>query len=332
MDLFDFQEETFDESYCPKRLIEFKRYRETMKGNSLNTIKSYTLDIIILLKYLKVKRGLVNKGTDFKDIKIDDIDDAFLNSITLEDMYSFLIFCKKYFDNGNSTVARKTSSMRAFFKYLHDKAKVIENNFATELDTPKIGKRKPKYMSLEEANRLLDSIQGRNAERDRLIITIFLNCGLRLAELCSIDIDSIKDDMIRIIGKGNKERTVYLNDACLDAINTYLPIREEILKKNNNEEEKALILSERGNRIARRSVQEVIERRLKASGLSGLGYSTHKLRHTSATLMYKYGDVDILLLKEILGHENVATTQIYTHTDNEMLRQAVKVNPLNKKK
>ena len=299
MDLFDFQEETFDESYCPKRLIEFKRYRETMKGSSLNTIKSYTLDIIILLKYLKVKRGLVNKGTDFKDIKIDDIDDAFLNSITLEDMYSFEL--------------------------------TIENNFATELDTPKIGKRKPKYMSLEEANRLLDSIQGRNAERDRLIITIFLNCGLRLAELCSIDVDSIKDDMIRIIGKGNKERTVYLNDACFDAINTYLPIREEILKKNNNEE-KALILSERGNRIARRSVQEVIERRLKASGLSGLGYSTHKLRHTSATLMYKYGDVDILLLKEILGHENVATTQIYTHTDNEMLRQAVKVNPLNKKK
>ena len=151
---------------------------------------------------------------------------------------------------------------------------------------------------------------------------------MRLAELCSISINDIKDDTIRIIGKGNKERTVYLNDACLEAIDNYLPVRSMQIKEKNLTLD-ALIISERGKRIARRTVQEVIEKQLKKAGLNDKGYSTHKLRHTSATLMYKYGDVDILVLKEILGHENISTTQIYTHTDNDMLRAAVKVNPLN---
>ena len=332
MDLYDFQEiTTTTESEYPKRLKEFVKYRETMKGSSTNTIKSYCLDLIIMFKYLKIKKGLVIKGTDFKDIKINDIDDVFYNEITLEDMYSFLIFEKKYFKNGNSTIARKIASMRAFFQYLYSKLKIIDNNYTLDLDIPKSGKRKPKYMSLEEANALLSIEGGRNETRDNLILILFLNCGMRLAELCSMDYDAVNNDTIRIIGKGNKERIIYLNDSCMDAINKYLPIREKLIK-DKGLDNPALILSERGNRIARRTVQEVVEKRLKAAGLMKKGYSTHKLRHTAATLMYKYGQVDILLLKEILGHESVSTTQIYTHTDSDMLRDAVKVNPLNNPK
>lgn len=331
LDLYDFQEENIDEKDYPERLTEFVKYMDTMKGSSSNTIISYSRDIVIFLRYLKVKKGLTKKGTPFHEIKVNDVDDKFYNNITLEDMYSFLIFCKKYFNNGSSTIARKIASLRAFSKYLHIKVKVVDHDYSIELDRPKIGKRKPKYMNLDEANSLLDSIDSRNYERDFCIITLFLNCGMRLAELCSINLSSIKDDTIKIIGKGNKERTIYLNDACLSAINDYMKVRAKIIADKNLDTD-ALFLSERGNRIARRSVQEIIERQLKNAGLSGKGYSTHKLRHTSATLMYKYGDVDILVLKEILGHENVSTTQIYTHLDNDMLREAVKVNPLNNKK
>ena len=331
MDLYDFQEENFSAEEFPPRLNEFVKFRETMKGSSKNTIDSYTRDIMIMLRYLKVKKGQVEKGTEFKNINVSDIDDKYFNNITLEDMYSFLIFCKKYFDNGSSTIARKIASMRAFFKYLHTKLKIIDHDYSVELDKPKIGKRKPKYMNLDEANSLISNIDSRNYERDFCIITLFLNCGMRLAELCSINLDAIKDDTIRIIGKGNKERTIYLNEASLDAINKYIKVRSKIIKEKNIDSE-ALFLSERGNRISRRTVQDIIEKQLKNAGLSDKGYSTHKLRHTSATLMYKYGDVDILVLKEILGHENVSTTQIYTHLDNDMLREAVKVNPLNIKK
>ena len=331
LDLYDFQETDIDEKDYPERLTEFAKYMETMKGSSYNTIKSYSRDIAIFLRFLKVKKGLAKKGTAFHDIKINDITDDFYNKITLEDMYSFLIFCKKYFNNGSSTIARKIASLRAFNKYLHLKVKIIDHDYSIELDRPKIGKRKPKYMNLDEANSLLDSINSRIYERDFCIITLFLNCGMRLAELCSINLSSIKDDTIKIIGKGNKERTIYLNDACLSAINNYLKVRNKLVAEKKLDTD-ALFLSERGNRIARRSVQEIIEKQLKNAGLSGKGYSTHKLRHTSATLMYKYGDVDILVLKEILGHEDVSTTQIYTHLDNDMLREAVKVNPLNNKK
>lgn len=327
MDLYDFEDKNLNDSNYPPRLVSFNSYLETMKGSSNNTIISYSRDIMLFLKFLKVKKGQVKKGTDFSDIKVNDIDDEYLRNITLDDMYSFLIFSKQYFENGSSTIARKIAAMRGFFKFLHNKAKIIDTDFTVELDKPKIGKRKPKYMNLDEANILLSAINSRNYTRDYLIITLFLNCGMRLAELCSIDIDSIKDDTIRIIGKGNKERTVYLNDACLKAIDSYIKVRNDFIKEKNIESP-ALLLSERGNRIARRTVQEVIENQLKNAGLNNLGYSTHKLRHTAATLMYKYGEVDILVLKEILGHENVSTTQIYTHTDNDMLREAVNLNPL----
>lgn len=327
--LEDFRDDNILNNEYPECVNNYIKYMDTMKGSSKNTINSYVIDIIIMLKFFKYKKGLVPKEINFNDIKINDISNDFLDKITLDDMHAFLIFEKRYFDNGNSTIVRKVASMRSFFKYLNKKAKVIKNNYTDELDRPKIGKRKPKYMNLDEANSLLNSIDSRNFERDFLIITLFLNCGMRLAELCSIKITDIKDDTIRIIGKGNKERMVYLNESCIRAIENYKPIRAKLLHRKNIETQEALILSERGNPIARRTVQEVIENQLKKAGLSGKGYSTHKLRHTAATLMYKYGEVDVLVLKEILGHENVSTTQIYTHTDNDMLREAVKVNPLN---
>lgn len=329
MNLMDFKNNVSVTEH-PKRLDDFIRYMETMRGSAKNTIDGYSTDLMLFFKFMKVRRGFISDKVEFKDIKVNDIDDDFIKEITLDDIHSFLIFSSKYLDNGNSTIARKIASMRALFKYMHTKLKIIPYDVTLDLDKPKIGKRKPKYMNLDEATNLLDSVSSRNPERDLLIITLFLNCGMRLAELCSINASDIKGDIIRIIGKGDKERLVYLNESCIDAIYKYLPIREDILNKRNTKQE-ALFVSERGTRVARRTVQGIVYSQINKAGLGGEGYSTHKLRHTAATMMYKHGGVDVLLLKEILGHEDVSTTQIYTHTDSDMLRDAVKVNPLNRK-
>ena len=327
MKLQDFRD-TEDKHEYPFRLNEFIKYMETLKGSSPNTTASYSLDVVQLLRFMKVKRNILKEDVEFHDIDINDINDDFLKSITYDDLQSFLIFSKNYLNNQNVSIARKIASLKAFFKYLTKKAGVCTTNPSIELDKPKTGKRKPKYLSLDEANKLIENVHSRNTVRDKLIIILFLNCGMRLSELCSINVNDINDDTIRIIGKGNKERTVYLNEACINALLRYKYVRNDIVKRkrlNTN----ALILSERGQRISRRTVQGIVTNQLNNAGLSGKGYSTHKLRHTAATLLYKYGKVDILLLKEILGHEAVSTTQIYTHADNEMIRDAVKVNPLN---
>lgn len=329
MDLYDFADNNNDDE-LPYRLKEFIKYMETMKGSSKNTTMGYSSDICLLLRFMKVKRGIAKRGTELHDIPIADIDDDFLKNITFEDMQAFLVFSSKYLSNCSSTISRKVASIRAFFKYLTNKVKVCPVNNSVDLDKPKIGKRKPKYLNLNEANKLLDCVSSRNETRDKLIITLFLNCGMRLAELCSINVSDIKKDTIRIIGKGNKERTIYLNETCIDAIEAYMKARNELCEKKAITTD-ALIISERGNRIGRRTVQGIVERQLDNAGLGGKGYSTHKLRHSAATLLYKYGKVDVLVLKEILGHEEVSTTQIYTHTDNDMIRDAVKVNPLNNK-
>ena len=229
--------------------------------------------------------------------------------------------------NGNSAKARKVASIRSFFDYLHTKINLIEKNPANNLEFPKTDNRQPVYLTLEQAKSLLDTISNNPNElfrkRDYAIVTLFLNCGLRLSELVSIDIHKIKEDTLTVIGKGNKERTIYLNDACKEALNDYIKIRPKDAK-----DEKALFLSKRKNRISTRAVQHMIDKYLEKTGLDPSIYSTHKLRHTAATLMYKYGNVDIRALQDILGHENVATTQIYTHIDDERLREAVNSNPL----
>ena len=232
-----------------------------------------------------------------------------------------------------ATRARKASTIRIFFAYLYDQ-KIIPDNPAIGLKTPKLGKRMPKYLSLEDSKKLLNVTydeNDENKERDYAIITLFLNCGLRLSELVGINISNIdfSENRLTVIGKGNKERTIYLNNACVNAIKGYMSVRPtEGVKNDSKASNKALFLSKRKERIGNRTVQYIVDRELMKAGLDTSKYSTHKLRHTAATLMYQYGKVDIRALQELLGHESIATTEIYTHVSNEQVRNAIESNPL----
>ncbi|HYF82919.1 MAG TPA: tyrosine recombinase XerC [Clostridia bacterium] len=307
----------------PSVAVEFLEYMETIRGKSKNTITAYGYDLALFFKFIKIKRGYVAVDMNIDEIPIDDIDLYIINNISLADFYSFLSFAANQRDNKNYARARKVACLRSFFKYLH-MTKMIKENPCVDLESPKINSRHPAYLTLDESKLLLSSIDGENKERDYAIITLFLNCGLRLSELIGIDINKISGDILTVIGKGNKERTVYLNNACILAINRYLKVRpaDEVKDKN------ALFLSERKRRISKRSVQYLVKKYIGISNLDIEKYSPHKLRHTAATLMYKYGKVDIRSLQQILGHENISTTQIYTHLDDETLRNAVKSNPL----
>lgn len=310
----------------PRSVNDFVNYLDTIRGKSSNTINGYKVDLTLFFRFLKLYKGLAKQTDAFELIKINDIDDKFIRSIKLPDLYAFISFAENYRNNGNYARARKVATLKSYFKYLQGKAKIIDENPAIELESPKISKRNPIYLTLDESKCLLRSIEGKYEERDYCIITLFLNCGLRLSELCGIDISNIKEDTLTVIGKGNKERTVYLNKACIKALNRYLLVRnldfEKIKDKN------ALFISKNYTRINKRSVELMLKKYLKLSNLDTEKYTPHKLRHTAATLMYKYGNVDIRSLQKILGHENVSTTQIYTHVDDEKLREAINSNPL----
>ncbi|MCX7903988.1 MAG: tyrosine recombinase XerC [Caloramator sp.] len=311
----------FDEN-LPYILNDFLGYLYTVKGKSLNTIDGYKVDLRLFLKYIKkIKNNLKN---EIDDIDISDVNAELIKQVTLNDIYSFINYVSIKRQNSTYARARKIAAIRSFFNYLETKAKIIKENPARELESPKINKRHPVYLTLEQSKKLLDSIKGRNKERDYAIITLFLNCGLRLSELVSIDISKIKGDTLTVVGKGNKERTVYLNKACIRAINSYLAVRP----KDGVVDKDALFLSERKKRIDKRTVEKLVKKYIVSAGLLNDKYTPHKLRHTAATLMYKYGKVDIRALQHILGHESVSTTQIYTHIDDEILRDAVKSNPL----
>lgn len=310
----------------PEIVKDFLEYMGTIRGKSPRTVQGYSYDLTLFLKYMKVKRNIVPEGTPFDEIRINDIDNYFLRTIGLNDLYSFISYAANERNNFNYARARKVACLRSFFKFLHTKAKIIDENPALELEPPKINSRQPVYLSLDESRALLKVIDGPYKERDYAIIMMFLNCGLRLSELVSIDLDKINGDTLRVIGKGNKERTVYLNEACMKAVKDYIKVRaSEGIKEKDK---KALFISRLKERISPRTVQEIVKKYIKNAGLDDNKYSPHKLRHTAATLMYKYGNVDIRALQQILGHESVATTQIYTHIDDERLRQAVKSNPL----
>lgn len=308
----------------PLLVNDFLNYMETIRGKSKNTIIAYGYDLNLFFKFIKIRRNIVPADTELDQIYIGDIDEYIIRTISLSDLYSFLSFTANQRDNKNHARARKVACLRSFFKYLQNKAKVIDENPALDMEPPKTNSRQPIYLTLDESKRLLASIDGENKERDYTIITLFLNCGLRLSELVGIDINKINGDILTVIGKGNKERTVYLNKACLNAINAYLKVRPHDGVKDKN----ALFLSERKQRISKRTVQYLVKKYIGTSDLDTERYSTHKLRHTAATLMYKYGNVDIRALQHILGHENISTTQIYTHIDDDRLRSAVKANPL----
>ncbi len=310
----------------PSAAIDFITYMETIKGNSKKTIEAYSYDLMLFFKFMKIRKNIVHEDTEFDEININDIDDYFLRTIGLNDLYSFISYTAKERNNYNYARARKVACLRSFFKYLHGKSKIIDTNPAIELEPPKISIRQPLHLSLDDSKTLLKSVDGPYKERDYAILILFLNCGLRLSELVGINTDSIKDDILRVIGKGNKERTIYLNKACINAINEYLKVRD--CNDIKESDKKALFISRNKQRISPRTIQVIVKKYLKAAGLDDKKYSTHKLRHTAATLMYKHGNVDIRALQQILGHKSVATTQIYTHIDDERLRQAMKSNPL----
>ena len=315
----------------PDFLNSFLDYSITILNKSPNSVKEYNYDLSMFLKYMKIHFKLT-KETDFANISIADFDIATLRKITLEDIHSFVSFLAINNKSKPATRARKISTIRIFFKYLSVKAKIINVNPAQNLETPKQDKRMPKYLTLEDSKKLLNVAMqedNRNKERDFAIITLFLNCGMRLSELVGIDIKDIKFDdyTMTVIGKGNKERTIYLNKVCIEAINQYLEVRPK--EGINYNSKNALFLSERRDRISKRTVQYIVEKELRKAGLDTTKYSTHKLRHTAATLMYQYGSVDIRALQELLGHASISTTEIYTHVANEQVRDAVERNPLN---
>lgn len=309
----------------PILLKEFLQHIYVVKNKSTLTVEEYCLDNKLFLKFLKRSKGFVPSSVAVEDIDISDIDISFLKSITLLDAYTFLAYCKDERDNDAAARARKVSSIRAFFKYLCTQRKLLNENPMEELETPKLKKSKPKYLTLDESLHLLSVVDGKFKERDYCILVLFLNCGLRLSELVSINYNDIRDNnTISITGKGNKERTIYLNNACLNAIKNYMAVRPVDGVKDKN----ALFLSSRYQRISPKTVQHIVYENLEKAGLGGRGLSAHKLRHTAATLMYQYGNVDVLVLKDILGHENLGTTEIYTHIVDEQLRKASDANPL----
>ncbi|MDM0474362.1 tyrosine recombinase XerC [Clostridium perfringens] len=323
---FDFLEK----SKQPKRVIEFLNYLENVKGKSINTIKGYSVDLGLFFKFLKVYKGLENniELEKIEEVEISDLGDNFIKDISLSDIYAFLAFLEKVRNNSAYARARKVATLKSFFKFLNSKIKLIDENPTVELESPKINKRHPVYLTLDQSITVLNSMdkENKNYYRDYCILTLFLNCGMRLSELCNIEIEKIKGDTLTIIGKGNKERTVYLNEASIAAIENYLKNRKDL--KATEEAKKYLFLSSKYRPINKRSVEILVKKHIENAGFKDQKYTPHKLRHTAATLMYKYGNVDIRSLQNILGHENISTTQIYTHVDDETLREAVKTNPL----
>ncbi len=314
----------------PPVLKEFLGYMETIKGKSPKTVQEYFFDLRTFFRFMKMKKNLISDNLEFSEIPVDDISIEFLATVTLTDVYEFMNFVTTERDNKNAARARKSASLRAFFRYLTNKTHQLNENPVQELETPKQKKSLPKYLTLEQSIDLLNAVDGPYQERDYCILTLFLNCGLRLAELVGLNLSDIRPDhTMRVIGKGNKERIVYLNAACQDALERYLKVRPNPVSVMDK---KALFISHLNKRLGRQAVQNIVQKYLKKIGLDGQGYSVHKLRHTAATLMYQHGNVDVRVLKDILGHQNLGTTEIYTHLSSKQMEDAADANPLSKVK
>lgn len=321
-------------SEAPPVLRDFLSYHETIKGHSRATVDEYFLDLRNFFRYLKIERGLVPRSTELDDISIQDVDLKLIASVTLNDVYDYMAFLSRdkvknershepEYGLMASSRARKIATIRSFYKYLTVKTKQLDVNPVEGLDTPKTTKSLPGYLTLDESRRLLDAVDGVNRERDYCIICLFLNCGLRISEIVGLNIGDVRGDSLRVLGKGNKERIVYLNDACQAAIEAYKPVRSQMVGSSVS----ALFVSNRRQRMGREAVHAMVKKTLLKAGLDPDKYSSHKLRHTAATLMLQNG-VDVRTLQEVLGHEHLNTTQIYTHVDNSELRVAAQANPL----
>ncbi len=318
---------------CPQLLKDFLYYMETIKGRSKTTVNAYYVDLRTFFRFLKAhKNGTIKRmsNEDFAQIKISDIDTDFIKAIKIDIVFEFLHYALNNRENSANTRARKVSAIRSFFKYLTITKNVLSENPVKNLEMPSLKKSLPKHLMLEDCYTLLKSVDGVYKVRDFCIITLFLNCGMRLSELVSLNTYDIKGDTILLHGKGNKERIVYLNDACKLALKSYDEFRRTHYTSIKATAKSALFISRNGARISKRRVQEIVEAALASSGLSGRGYSVHKLRHTAATLMYQHANVDIRVLQEILGHVNLGTTQIYTHVSNTQMQSALQSTPLAK--
>ncbi|MZK52037.1 tyrosine-type recombinase/integrase [Clostridium beijerinckii] len=296
----------------PEIIKSYEDYLNIIQEKASSTVYCYIVDIMLLINYLKTKDKYQNL----------EIDKSFIELIELQDLYGFLSYVKNERNNSSFARARKIASIKSFFKYCETKLKIINNNPCRELEVPKKPNKQINYLNLDESKRLLKDIVGRNKKRDLAILTLFLNCGLRLSELCNIRFKDIREDTLVVRGKGNKDRTIYLNQMCLRAIEDYMEERKHI-------KHSYLFVSERKNQLCKRQVQYIVQKNISSTGLDVSKYTTHKLRHTAATLLYKHSNVDIRTIQTILGHKNISTTTIYTHVDNEQVRSAIRSNPLN---
>ncbi|NMA08602.1 MAG: tyrosine recombinase XerC [Clostridiales bacterium] len=319
----------------PEILSEFLNFESAIRRLSPLTVAEYGRDLQTFFRYLKRARKLTPDETPFNEIPITDVDANLLRTVTLGQLYDYLSFAARErpkfhrspdspLGDDDKALARKVASLRTFFKFLTVKRNYLDYNPAAELESPKIKKSLPRYLTIDEAHALLDAVDGQFRARDYCILVLFLNCGLRVSELAALNRSSIQEDTLRVRGKGNKERLLYLNDACIDAIEQYLPER---LIPDSLKDKDALFVSRQRNRISVQNIKKLVEKHLMVAGLSGRGYSAHKLRHTAATLMYQNG-VDIRTVQEFLGHENLSTTQIYTHLASDSIREAARANPL----
>lgn len=317
---------------CPQVLREFLSYHETIKGQSKKTISEYYLDLRMFLRFIFLIKNEMPYDTDLDTISIHSVDCALLQSVTVNDIYDYLSYLAndrpKHPDSrssgiGSAARARKLSSIKSFYKYLTVRTKQLPENPVKDMEYPKLRKSLPRYLTLEQSQRLLEAVSGPNSQRDLAILMIFLSCGIRISELVGLNLPDVYEDRIRVIGKGNKERIVYLGTACRSAIDDYLPLRKKMVLSDNN----ALFGSRDHNRISVSAVHRLVKKHLMAAGLDASAYSAHKLRHTAATMMLS-GGVDVKTVQEVLGHENLNTTQIYTHIENTELQIAAQANPI----
>ena len=321
---------------CPQILREFLVYHETIKGQSPLTISEYYLDLRLFLRFIKLMRNDMPMNTDLETISIKDIDLSFIRDIDTSDVFDFLSYLANdrplnpdvpMTDHGiaASSRARKLSAIKSFYKYLTVRTKQLSENPVAELEYPKLRKSLPKYLTMEQSAALLQAVSGANEKRDYAILMLFLNCGIRRSELVGLNLTDVYEDRIRVVGKGNKERFVYFGTACRKAIDAYMVERSEKTLSDN----RALFGSRDGNRISVTAVHRLVKKALLQAGLDSTQFSAHKLRHTAATMMLS-GGVDVKTVQEVLGHENLNTTQIYTHIENTELKIAAEANPLSK--
>lgn len=310
---------------CPNYLSDFLFHLKVVKARGDRTVEAYYIDIRTFLRYLKLSNNLVPPETPLNEIKIKDVPIELLQNFTLNNAYEFLYYTSSDLNNTTTTRARKTSALKQFFNFLHKKAGLLQTNPLIDLEIPAVKNKLPKYLTLEDSIELLTKVEGKNSERNYCILTLFLNCGMRLSELVGLNFRDInlENRTMRLLGKGNKERIIYINDACVSALKNYYKVRPVAPKEQN-----AVFLSKQKTRISKRRVQQIVEESLFTAGLDNKGVTTHKLRHTAATLMYQHGNVDPLVLKEILGHKSIATTEIYTHLSNENMKKAAESSPL----